>query len=103
MRRCLVAPYTGAWIEIFTHTVRYAFGNKSHPTRVRGLKLPHECNVGLPKLVAPYTGAWIEICSTSALAARKQVAPYTGAWIEIYLDTYRNNSRQGRTLHGCVD
>ena len=54
-----VAPYTGAWIEIW----KVKTENKvimSHPTRVRGLKYRNY----LRKIigwVAPYTGAWIEI------------------------------------------
>ena len=41
-----VAPYTGAWIEIYDRS-----------------------GVGVNKIVAPYTGAWIEITkSASALA-----------------------------------
>ena len=70
-----VAPYTGAWIEIY---------------------LTYRETEGSP--VAPYTGAWIEIfaaavsgsCATSRAASGFVVrwnshvaAPYTGAWIEI--------------------
>ena len=45
-------------MQLFAHDC----GNdESHPSRVRGLKLP---SVGILKLslnVAPFTGAWIEI------------------------------------------
>ena len=57
-----VAPYTGAWIEIW---------------------VPRELRLEL--LVAPYTGAWIEIRETVDAVSRGSVAPYTGAWIEISL------------------
>ena len=57
----IVAPYTGAWIEM------------------RAADWVNE-----QSMVAPYTGAWIEIvaCRVDSLLVR--VAPYTGAWIEIY-------------------
>ena len=59
----LVAPYTGAWIEI----------------RIT-------INVIYTRLVAPYTGAWIEIISSRCSMSPVRVAPYTGAWIEIQID-----------------
>ena len=34
-----VAPYAGAWIEIWTRLPRKGAMTESHPTRVRGLKL----------------------------------------------------------------
>ena len=58
----LVAPYTGAWIEI-VYCVHCVKTMESLPTRERGLKsveVPAQVDdVG----VAPYTGAWIEIMS----------------------------------------
>ena len=60
MSSFLVAPYTGAWIE-----------------------MPLNCLKTVLNLVAPYTGAWIEIKINSLEQCRKSVAPYTGAWIEI--------------------
>ena len=56
----MVAPYTGAWIEI--RSVWHA---------------------SIVDRVAPYTGAWIEIRLLCALSGYLKVAPYTGAWIEI--------------------
>ena len=38
-----VAPYTGAWIEILPR-IGVEWYAKSHPTRVRGLKLMMSCN-----------------------------------------------------------
>ena len=58
--RLRVAPYTGAWIEIF----------ESHFSFCK-------------KIVAPYTGAWIEIGLLPTSITLMPVAPYTGAWIEI--------------------
>ena len=56
-----VAPYTGAWIEIFCFLRTYSSDT-----------------------VAPYTGAWIEIDQEHPLFYPSEVAPYTGAWIEIF-------------------
>ena len=40
---------------------------QSHPTWVRGLKLPITFNVVLPSFVAPYVGAWIETSTMMCL------------------------------------
>ncbi len=55
-----VAPYMGAWIEIF-HLLRL----------VRFVR------------VAPYMGAWIEMWWPESDVTMQGVAPYMGAWIEI--------------------
>ena len=78
----LVAPYTGAWIEIkilsissrcsVSHPTRVRglkyfqsdhtfLRDQSHPTRVRGLKYVNQSRCEVKWFVAPYTGAWIEI------------------------------------------
>ena len=57
-----VAPFTGAWIEIFLADF-----------------------IGGIKGVAPFTGAWIEISRPLPLGQPPcPVAPFTGAWIEIW-------------------
>ena len=82
-----------------------AIDSKSHPTRVRGLKLfKHHANT-VKNRVAPHAGAWIETAKRwRAKASRKEshptrvrglkqdladaglqlggVAPHAGAWIE---------------------
>ena len=79
----LVAPFTGAWIEI-----QCEFGTllaqRSLPSRERGLKLLIlALDVGFAE-VAPFTGAWIEIWNQDVRTDVKvSVAPFTGAWIEI--------------------
>ena len=79
----LVAPYTGAWIEIFGASEVNQRERESHPTRVRGLKF-HSCVRWCAlRIVAPYTGAWIEIPDDLLAFKIAGVAPYTGAWIEI--------------------
>ena len=57
----LVAPYTGAWIEI-VYCVHCVKTMESLPTRERGLKSPRLRRMDRMLTVAPYTGAWIEIC-----------------------------------------
>ena len=57
----MVAPFTGAWIEILHHSA-----SRSDDT------------------VAPFTGAWIEILrSMVKIKTWIVVAPFTGAWIEM--------------------
>ena len=76
----VVAPFTGAWIEI---------------TALKdGATIVHT--------VAPFTGAWIEIQIPSPTQVKVGVAPFTGAWIEI-VHTGRRLLFLRRTLHGCVD
>ena len=75
-----VAPYTGAWIEMYV---------PSSPITASS--------------VAPYTGAWIEILSFWYGLFTATVAPYTGAWIEIqYLELLKIGKTR-RSLHGSVD
>mgnify|MGYP001016895650 CR=1 FL=1 len=76
----LVAPYTGAWIEI-------------------GPRRSSAC----PASVAPYTGAWIEIVWGNPDHQGNAVAPYTGAWIEITCFQRVATVWQRRSLHGSVD
>ena len=53
-----VAPHAGAWIE--TSILGSIFGKKrSHPMRVRGLKLKTAVSWNVTE-VAPPAGAWIE-------------------------------------------
>ena len=62
-----VAPFTGAWIEI--SKVRYALraSTPSLPSRERGLKCPKGEPLPKQELVAPFTGAWIEIVKLTSL------------------------------------
>ena len=56
----VVAPYAGAWIEIY---------------------IPNMQKVRFD--VAPYAGAWIEIVCICCSNGSFIVAPYAGAWIEM--------------------
>ena len=78
-----VAPFTGAWIEIFCALSRPAVALLSLPSRERGLKYNNLKNYNQRRNVAPFTGAWIEIACVCALFCGLVVAPFTGAWIEI--------------------
>ena len=69
----IVAPYTGAWIEMLL----FCFNGKTDN-------------------VAPYTGAWIEMSVLALCLDRGSVAPYTGAWIEI--DIQESCPRQLKSL-----
>ena len=55
-----VAPFTGAWIETRVENTIIDWSEKSHPSRVRGLKQTCISPRDLPEHVAPFTGAWIE-------------------------------------------
>ena len=77
----MVAPFTGAWIEISNLRNISSGCWKSHPSRVRGLKL----------------------CQRNDVFDNRGVAPFTGAWIEIKRQAFRLQRLSGRTLHGCVD
>ena len=79
--RAIVAPFTGAWIEIYLSPLLILYVILSHPSRVRGLK-----------------------CITTQLLVHLiRVAPFTGAWIEIDEGLAAAGRKHRRTLHGCVD
>ena len=59
--RNLVAPFTGAWIEIVIYHTTVGDNPQSHPSRVRGLKYLEHVSKTYDGHVAPFTGAWIEI------------------------------------------
>ena len=77
---CMVAPYAGAWIEIY---YTYKFNQ--------------------PVVVAPYAGAWIEIVRSAWSGVNAIVAPYAGAWIEIIRGKRHYWKQRRRSLRGSVD
>ena len=81
-RAYLVAPFTGAWIEIKSWWMKLPLSG-SLPSRERGLKLEKARRSRGRAGVAPFTGAWIEIPGWRAPSLLPRVAPFTGAWIEI--------------------
>ena len=74
------APITGAWIETLAKG-DYPPYRRSHPSRVRGLKLS-KLQDKLVREFAPITGAWIETILSFSVSVAKVFAPITGAWIE---------------------
>ena len=56
----VVAPFAGAWIEIWLFSSVFVF-MQSLPSRERGLKSRYESLKGQEFKVAPFAGAWIEM------------------------------------------
>ena len=76
----MVAPFTGAWIEMICQSLR----------------------IGVRE-VAPFTGAWIEIDVMIERIYHDDVAPFTGAWIEIRRWPRPVPTGRCRSLYGGVD
>ena len=119
-----VAPFAGAWIEIFyqsdkpfkitSHPSRVrglkfdyednASGDvKSHPSRVRGLKLLSPLLFQVKKVSHPSRVRGLKYHFTIKLQLHQYVAPFAGAWIEIHLWMVCAFGNLRRTLRGCVD
>ena len=77
-----VAPYTGAWIEILILSLQlFASAAASHPTRVRGLK---------------------SVCGIVARSRRKSHHTRVRG-LKSVISTAPGYLAFCRTLHGCVD
>ncbi|WP_404351873.1 hypothetical protein [Caproicibacterium sp. XB2] len=76
----MVAPYTGAWIEITLYWY------------IRG-----------KPLVAPYTGAWIEIIYFSALLPLLLSLPTRERGLKCRWGRRKRRWSNCRSLHGSVD
>ena len=120
----IVAPFTGAWIEI-VYWFRHGIAYESLPSRERGLKFRSknvlkDKNLSLPsrerglKSPRPSIGVVADrslpsrerglksfLFSTDAVGYR--VAPFTGAWIEILKSRQQAVDQISRSLHGSVD
>ena len=86
----IVAPFAGAWIEIYTYVNINNGGTTSLPSRERGLKLTIRILVAVIHQVAPFAGAWIEIGNIGVTTSQQMVAPFAGAWIEIRLERWQD-------------
>ena len=75
---------------------------KSHPTRVRGLKLHEKFVLKKMECVAPYTGAWIEITGSMGDSNQVQSHPTRVRGLK-FAGEERTWVKDCRTLHGCVD
>ena len=76
----LVAPFTGAWIEICI-----------------------DDDSGLMTAVAPFTGAWVETMVQDVYKTYPMSHPSRVRGLKCQYPHYLCHDRQGRTLHGCVD
>ena len=80
----LVAPHTGAWIEIKIISFSINIFSMSHPIRVRGLKFlcRHQINE-IYLMSHPIRVRGLKFDSDTVEMPYFRVAPHTGAWIEI--------------------
>ncbi len=74
----MVAPYTGAWIEIPREKAEKEKRVTSPPIRGRGLKSYIVFEGEMSRAVAPYTGAWIEISNDWAQRQGGESRPLYG-------------------------
>ena len=95
-----VAPHTGAWIETANAPLGIRL-MRSHPTRVRGLKLYIDTETFSKEPSHPTRVRGLKPRSQSNTAPIN-VAPHTGAWIETCHPKMHPSHRR-RTPHGCVD
>ena len=80
----LVAPFTGAWIEIRRPTRSSRNQSSSHPSRVRGLKFSQELLRLFSRHVShPSRVRGLKCLRLDVFSRYPHVAPFTGAWIEI--------------------
>ena len=97
-----VAPFAGAWIEIFLNNERMV-DFMSLPSRERGLKFNFCGWLRRCVPVAPFAGAWIEMELMIVHHTVSLVAPFAGAWIEIVRPPPHPFLANSRSLRGSVD
>ena len=83
-----VAPFTGAWIEIYKcsctqHSVRWSL-----PSRERGLKWVTQSAIWSSRKSLPSRERGLKYIMLLSGAGEAVVAPFTGAWIEIVWADY---------------
>ena len=76
-----VAPHAGAWIETMT-AKSDAERKKSHPMRVRGLKLQADAPISPDMLSHPMRVRGLKRKGFWNQQKEQPVAPHAGAWIE---------------------
>ena len=103
MKTCTVAPFTGAWIEIFLGDPGKLRPRRSHPSRVRGLKSINAARPILQDLSHPSRVRGLKFAFILDERRIGLVAPFTGAWIEMMTSCKVLVASSRRTLHGCVD
>jgi len=77
-----VAPHAGAWIETLKLDW-YSLSGRSHPMRVRGLKLALNEKINQSNRSHPMRVRGLKL-SSRILECASIVAPHAGAWIETY-------------------
>ena len=99
-----VAPFAGAWIEIYGICQWHNSRKTSLPLRERGLKYSWNGFTIIWVMVAPFAGAWIEMEIPNIFRhILKPVAPFAGAWIEILHSAHFPHTFTRRSLCGSVD
>ena len=83
-RKKIVAPSTGAWIEIRISPKVLIPLLLSHPLRVRGLKFKSPCKIVSYGWSHPLRVRGLKYGNTGCTGRILRVAPSTGAWIEIF-------------------
>ena len=78
----IVAPFAGAWIEIFNIDNVLKWRDVA-PFAGAWIEIFNIDNVLKWRDVAPFAGAWIEIINRIGFVILIGVAPFAGAWIEI--------------------
>ncbi len=80
----MVAPFAGAWIEIFLSAETSIPSSVSLPSRERGLKSVYNKLYESSLLVAPFAGAWIEIVSPAAVCILTKSLPSRERGLKLY-------------------
>ena len=120
----MVAPFTGAWIEISITCVAcvesWSLPSRerglkyylcivkkyvawSLPSRERGLKCYHNIRTRRTNMSLPSRERGLKSDAAAIPGSTVTVAPFTGAWIEILVQEYGVLRQPCRSLHGSVD
>ena len=97
-----VAPFTGAWIEMFMSYSRRS-AVRSLPSRERGLKFSSLDPSPESLSSLPSRERGLKFADEGLVGRSFDVAPFTGAWIEITLRELACGRALSRSLHGSVD
>ena len=76
---------------------------KSHPMRVRGLKLAYRTLSYRRHPSHPMRVRGLKLCMHESRRTRPTVAPHAGAWIETKGVYNVSDATESRTPCGCVD
>ena len=99
----LVAPLTGAWIEIRIKTRTARNIKRSLPSRERGLKSEEYAKLSENRVSLPSRERGLKFVPKPLIPDQVIVAPLTGAWIEIDPTLPADPKGHSRSPHGSVD